>query len=83
MTSRPRKIDRPVWALISRIEGSASTISPTAPTHTTGLRPIRSERMPTSGMVSSATTMTANCRSWDVVSETDSPPCMSGIVAVT
>ena len=65
----------PVCARISSTDGSASTIRPIAPTQTIGLRPIRSERMPSSGMVTRATTITAICSHCEVVAETPLPPC--------
>lgn len=55
---------------MSSTAGSDSTINPIAPTQTIGLRPMRSERMPSSGIVISATTITAICSSCEVVSET-------------
>jgi hypothetical protein len=41
-----------------------------APTHAIGLRPIRSDSSPSSGIITSATTMTAICSSCEVVDET-------------
>ncbi len=73
MISSPAKIVTPVWARISRITGSPSTTSPIAPVHAIGLRPMRSESIPSSGIVTRATTMTAICSSCEVVAETPAP----------
>ena len=83
ISSSPRKIETPVWCRISRIIGNASTTRPTDPTQAIGLRPTRSESMPSSGISTSATAITTIWRYCEVVDDTEDPPCIFGMVSVT